>query len=75
MKRIVMFVSAIAMFVACNSGREFIVEGTVANADDGEIVCLTYPVERDGIWYQHGRWSHITPSTISEIERIIGSVK
>ena len=70
-----MFVSAIAMFVACNSGRGFIVEGTVANADDGEIVCLTYPVERDGIWYQYGRWSHITPTTISDIERIIGSVK
>lgn len=52
MKRIVIFVSAIAMFVACNSGKGFIVEGTVANADDGEIVCLTYPVERDGIWYQ-----------------------
>lgn len=47
-----MFVSAIVLLVACNGGRDFIVEGTIANADDGEIVSLAYPVERDGIWYQ-----------------------
>lgn len=50
MKRIIIFILAIVLFVACNSGGEFVVEGVITNADDGEMICLSYPIKRDGIW-------------------------
>lgn len=52
MKRIIMFLSAIVSFVACNSNQVFVFEGTIIDADNGEMICLSYPVKRGGIWYE-----------------------
>ncbi len=52
MKRIIMFLFAIVSFVACNSNQVFVIEGTIIDADNGEMICLSYPVKRGGIWYE-----------------------
>ena len=52
MKRIIIFLSAIVSFVACNSNQVFVIEGTIIDADNGEVICLSYPVKRGGIWYE-----------------------
>lgn len=39
-------------FVACNSNHEFVVDGTITNAENGEMICLSYPIERNDIWYK-----------------------
>ena len=52
MKRIIIFLSAIVSFVACNSNQVFVIEGTIIDADNGEMICLSYPVKRGGIWYE-----------------------
>lgn len=52
MKRIIMFLFAIVSFVACNSNQVFVIEGTIIGADNGEMICLSYPVKRGGIWYE-----------------------
>ena len=52
MKRIIIFLSAIVSFVACNSNQVFVIEGTIIGADNGEMICLSYPVKRGGIWYE-----------------------
>ena len=52
MKRIITFLSAIVSFVACNSNQVFVIEGMITDADNGEMICLSYPVKRGGIWYE-----------------------
>lgn len=50
---------SIALFVACSSGRDFTIEGAVTNADDGEMICLSYPVKRDGVWFKQRDTTYI----------------
>ena len=52
MKRIITFLSAIVSFVACDSNQVFVIEGMIADADNGEMICLSYPIMRGGIWYE-----------------------
>lgn len=52
MTRLIMFLSAIALLGACNSGQDFVVNGVITDADNGEMICLVYPIKRDGIWYE-----------------------
>ena len=51
MKR-VMILTVIALLVSCNSSSDFRLTGTIANAEDGEMICLSYPVGRGEIWYK-----------------------
>ena len=50
--RILLFIYALVLLVACNSRRPFAIDCTITNATQGEMVCLTYPVKHDGIWYK-----------------------
>lgn len=48
--RVLLFIYAIVLLVACDSRRHFVLDGTITNAAQGEMVCLIYPVKHDGIW-------------------------
>lgn len=50
--RILLFIYALVLLVACNSRQHFVIDCTITNATQGEMVCLTYPVKHDGIWYK-----------------------
>lgn len=51
MKR-VLILTVIALLVSCNSSSDFRLTGTIANAEDGEMICLSYPAKRGDIWYK-----------------------
>lgn len=51
MKRLLL-VSAIMLLVACNSDHSFVLNGTLTNVQDGEMISLLYPEKRDGIWFE-----------------------
>ena len=40
--------------IACNphSEEHFSIQGEVFGSTDGEMICLSYPIKRDGIWYK-----------------------
>lgn len=40
----------VVLFVACGRSSSFVLEGVITDAEDGERVCLSYPVQSDGIW-------------------------
>ena len=50
--RILLFIYALVLLVACNSRRPFVIDCTITNATQGETVCLIYPVKHEGIWYK-----------------------
>lgn len=50
--RILLFIYALVLLVACNSRQHFVIDCTITNATQGEMVCLIYPVKREGIWYK-----------------------
>lgn len=52
MKRVLLSLCCIVMLAACNGGRGFVIEGTMKNAEEGEMVCLSYPIKRDGVWFK-----------------------
>lgn len=52
MKRVLLSLCCIVLLAACNGGRGFVIEGTMKNAEEGEMICLSYPVKRNDIWYK-----------------------
>ena len=50
--RILLFIYALVLLVACNSRQHFVIDCTITNATQGEMVCLTYPVKHEGVWYK-----------------------
>lgn len=49
--RKILLLSALLVAVACDSSdARFSLEGAIRNAQEGEMICLSYPVKRDGIW-------------------------
>lgn len=76
--RILLFIYALVLLVACNSRQHFVIDCTITNATQGEMVCLTYPVKHDGIWYRqcdttyikngkfcfHGKVEEIVPASL-----------
>lgn len=52
MMRIIISIFAIVLLVSCDSSQCFVLEGTIVDANDGEMICLSYPRKRDGIWYK-----------------------
>ena len=54
MKKLVIYILTIISFVACNDSHssQFALDCTITNATQGEMVCLIYPVKREGIWYK-----------------------
>ncbi len=52
MMRIIISIFAIVLLVSCDSSQCFVLEGTIVDANDGEMICLSYPIKRDGIWYK-----------------------
>lgn len=52
--RRLLFILPFILHVACSSSTNsnFVVYGTINNAQDGEMICLSYPIEHDGIWYE-----------------------
>ena len=64
MKRFVIYILTIALFVACNDNpnTHFVLDCTITNATQGEMVCLIYPVKREGIWYKQCYTTYINNS-------------
>ena len=60
------------LFVACcsNIGNHFIIEGQISGAEEGEMVCLSYPIKRDGIW----KWQCDTTYIHAEHFRFSGCI-
>ena len=54
MKKLIIYLLNIVSFIACNDSRssQFTLDCTITNATQGEMVCLIYPVKREGIWYK-----------------------
>ena len=52
MRNLAIFIFSIVSLVACNSSSQFVLDCTITNATQGEMVCLIYPVKREGIWYK-----------------------
>ncbi|MBQ8204212.1 MAG: AhpC/TSA family protein [Alistipes sp.] len=52
MRRVLLCLCCVVLLVACDGERGFVVEGTMTNAEDGEMVCLSYPIKRDGVWLE-----------------------
>lgn len=54
MKKFVIYILTIVSFIACNdsSSSQFVLDCTITNATQGEMVCLIYPVKHEGIWYK-----------------------
>lgn len=52
MKRVLLSLCCIVLLVTCDGERGFVVEGTIHNAEEGEMVCLSYPIKRDGVWFK-----------------------
>lgn len=50
MRRVLLCLCCVVLLAACNGGRGFVIEGTIHNAEEGEMICLSYPVKRDGVW-------------------------
>lgn len=64
MKRFVIYILVIVSFIACNDNpnTQFVLECTITNAIQGEMVCLIYPVKREGIWYKQCDTTYINNS-------------
>ena len=79
MRRVLLCLCCVVLLVACDGERGFVVEGTMTNTEDGEMVCLSYPIKRDGVWLEQrdttyvdsgkfrfeGEVSGIVPATLS----------
>ena len=52
MKNLVLFSVVVMSFVACRNNSRFCLDGTILNANDGEMICLLYPIKRGNIWYK-----------------------
>ena len=64
MKKLVIYILTIISFVACNDSHssQFALDCTITNATQGEMVCLIYPVKREGIWYKQCDTAYINNS-------------
>ena len=79
MRRVLLCLCCVVLLAACDGERGFVVEGTIHNAEEGEMICLSYPVKRNDIWYEkcdttyidsgkfrfEGEVSGIVPATLS----------
>ena len=52
MRNLAIFIFSITLLVACSSSSQFVLDCTITNATQGEMVCLIYPVKHEGIWYK-----------------------
>ena len=59
MRRVLLCLCCVVLLVACDGERGFVVEGTMTNAADGEMVCLSYPIKRDGVWLEQRDTAYI----------------
>ena len=64
MKKFVIYILTIVSFIACNNSpsSQFVLDCTITNAIQGEMVCLIYPVKREGIWYKQCDTTYINNS-------------
>lgn len=64
MKKFIVYILVIVLFVACNDNpnTQFVLDCTITNATQGEMVCLIYPVKREGIWYKQCDTTYINNS-------------
>ena len=64
MKKFVIYILVIVSFIACNDNpnTQFVLDCTITNAIQGEMVCLIYPVKREGIWYKQCDTTYINNS-------------
>ena len=65
MRNIAIFIFSIVSLVACNSSSQFALDCTITNATQGEMVCLTYPVKHDGIWYKQCDTTYIKTANVT----------
>lgn len=59
MRRVITLIS-IVLLTACKSNTDFIIDGIITNADDGEMICLSYPVKHGDIWYKQRDTTYIS---------------
>ena len=43
----------------CTNSSRFVLDGTIANAQNGEMICLSYPVKCEDIWYEQRDTTYI----------------
>lgn len=57
------FTIVLALFtISCSSNdrsESFTLEGEVANATENEMICLSYPIKRGDVWYEHTDTTYI----------------
>ena len=54
MKYNIGFLIIALLAIACNphSEERFSIQGEIFGSTDGEMICLSHPIQRDGIWYK-----------------------
>ena len=54
MRKLILLYTITLMAIACNRTLEnrFEITGTIHGAEEGEMICLYYPVKHDNIWYK-----------------------
>ena len=67
MKKFVIYILTIISFIACNDipSSQFTLDCTITNVTQGEMVCLTYPVKHDGIWYKQCDTTYIKTANVT----------
>ncbi|MBR6544778.1 MAG: AhpC/TSA family protein [Alistipes sp.] len=63
MNKFVAYIVAVALFVACNNSSQFVLDCKIKGATQGEMVCLIYPVKREGVWYTQCDTTYINNGT------------
>lgn len=65
-------ICAAMLFAACGSNvdTQFIISGRIDGSEEGEMICLSYPVKQGEIW----KWQRDTSYVINEIFRFDGNI-
>jgi thiol-disulfide isomerase/thioredoxin len=63
MNKFIAYIATIALLVACNNSSQFVLDCTIKGATQGEMVCLIYPVKREGVWYTQCDTTYINNGT------------
>lgn len=76
MKKFVIYILTIVSFVACkdNQSSRFVLDCTITNATQGEMVYLIYPVKHEGVWHKQCDTTYINNGKVcfqGKVEEIV----
>lgn len=52
MRKSILVLFIMLMCASCNHDTRFVLDGTLTNIPEGEMICLLYPVKRGDVWYE-----------------------